>query len=462
MIGCTIGNFHIVSEIGCGGMGVVYLAEHLKLPKRFAVKRLSSNLAEDSNLRARFYQEATNQALLDHPNIVRVVDFIEDNGQYFLVMDYIQGRDLKTILKSSGSLGLEMILKIMKGVLSGLSAAHSKNIVHRDIKPSNILIDSENQPYITDFGIAVIADSDATRLTQIGCAVGTANYMSPEQICAPHEIDHRSDIYAVGIMLYEMLTGCLPYQGDSNYNIQTQQIQAPFPDPRDKNSAVSAELAQIVLKATNKIPACRFQSCQDFLVALETCSTIEAQKVRTKPVMLCTALSSVILAGVVIGAIWLRGSEKFITFTPQLLNHPHTDLTAFGLIESASLHLMDLCRYRESLEEKKKALIIATNAENAVGSATIDMLRASIETEEKRVEEVTKEYERAIGTLETMEQTIVETQFRKAVHAIDSESNGIPLSFMQSVIRRYHEHNHEHNFPNAPLVADECVKSIAE
>src|SRR5262245_38000794 len=141
MIGKTLGNLRIISQLGAGGMGVVYLAEHVKLGKRFAVKSLSSALSNNPHFRERFYREATNQALLDHPNIVQVTDFFDKDGKFFLVMEYVDGQDLSKLIKARGKLKEKDALSILRDVLSGLKFAHGKGMIHRDIKPSNILID---------------------------------------------------------------------------------------------------------------------------------------------------------------------------------------------------------------------------------------------------------------------------------------------------------------------------------
>ncbi len=157
MIGRILRNFRIVSEIGEGGMGVVYLAEHLGLPKRFAIKSLHKALSGDPSFRKRFYEEAQKQALLDDPNIVQVTDFFEEEGQFFLVMEYVDGQDLSRVIKSRGRLPESEVVAIFRDVLKGLGFAHAKGVVHRDMKPSNVLIDKGDRARIMDFGIAIMA-----------------------------------------------------------------------------------------------------------------------------------------------------------------------------------------------------------------------------------------------------------------------------------------------------------------
>src|SRR5262249_55250438 len=236
MIGRTLHNFRIISEIGEGGMGVVYLAEHRELPKRFAIKSLSSALSGDPRFRERFYREARNQALLDHPNIVQVTDFFEEYNQFFLVMEYVDGQDLSKLIKARGQLSQNEALSIFEDILKGVEFAHSKSIIHRDIKPSNVLIDKNGRARIMDFGIAILAGAGEKRFNTTRGTVGSPCYMSPEQIIHPPDVDRRSDIYSLGIVLYEMLAGDVPFDGETDFNIENQQINSPAPDPRQKNS----------------------------------------------------------------------------------------------------------------------------------------------------------------------------------------------------------------------------------
>jgi formylglycine-generating enzyme required for sulfatase activity/serine/threonine protein kinase len=266
MIGKTLDNkYRIIAELGEGGMGTVYLAEHTRgIGKKFAIKSFSSTLGLDSHFRERFYREATNQALLDHPNIVHT-DFFEKDGQFFLVMEYVDGQDLSKLIKARGQLKEKDALSILRDVLRGLEFAHTKGIIHGGIKPSNILIGKSGIAQITDFGIASLVWGG---LTSTGATVGSPWYMSPEQIQHPEQLDPRTDIYSLGIVLYEMLTGHLPFEGETDFSVLDQQIHATPPNLRLKNPEVSEKLAEIVLKAMAKNPAERFQDCTEFLQCL--------------------------------------------------------------------------------------------------------------------------------------------------------------------------------------------------
>ncbi|GEM_PF-5643021 len=269
MIGTTIGNYKIIDKIGEGGMGVVYLAEHIKLGRRFAVKCLAPELTIDPKFRDRFEQEGKNQARLEHPNIVQVTDSVEQDGHFFLVMEYVDGQELDNIIKAKEKIPEKEALAIFKDILKGLNFAHSKGVIHRDIKPPNILVDKNGRVRIMDFGIAILAGEK--RLTATGRNIGSPWYMSPEQIKKPRETDHRSDVYSAGIVLYEMLTGEVPFDSDtdSDYEVKEKHINKPVPDPIQKNPQISKPLAQIILKALEKNPDDRFNGCGEFLRYIE-------------------------------------------------------------------------------------------------------------------------------------------------------------------------------------------------
>lgn len=263
MIGKIIGNLKLISEIGEGGMGKVYLAEHITLKKRFAVKCLAPELTRIPQFRDRFSVEARAQAQLTHVNIVQVTDFLEHEGNYYLVMEYVEGQSLEDIIKQRGKLQEKEALPIIKDVLNGLNYAHTKGVIHRDIKPSNILIDKKNHAKIMDFGLAILTGEK--RLTNTGTNIGSPWYMSPEHINNPKHIDHRSDVYSMGIVLYEMLTGNVPFDGETTFDIQNKHVNYPAPDPSNINPDISKTLSNIILKALEKNPDHRFNGCGEFL-----------------------------------------------------------------------------------------------------------------------------------------------------------------------------------------------------
>jgi serine/threonine protein kinase len=265
MIGETIRQYRVIKELnpGSGAMGDVFLAEHVFLPKRYAIKCLKPQLTGNRQFHERFFREAYEQSLLNHPNIVQSVDFFEEGGRFFFVMEFISGQDLSSLICDKGKLSEAEALPILAGVLEGLKHAHGKRIVHRDIKPSNILIEEDGTPRIADFGIALLQDRE--RLTDTGIGLGTSCYMSPEQIQRPKAVDSRCDIYAAGILLYEMLTGAVPFDGETDFSIKQQHIFSDVPNPRLKDASISEDLVKIIHKAMAKNPEDRFQNCAEFL-----------------------------------------------------------------------------------------------------------------------------------------------------------------------------------------------------
>jgi serine/threonine protein kinase len=212
MIGTKILNYEIKSLLG--GMGNVYLGEHTQLERKVAVKMLHPRLTSNSALRERFKNEASAMAHLQHPNIVALYDYMENEDGLFLIMEYVEGHELDHYIKNvTGPISEEEIEKIMAQTLGAFDFAHSKGIVHRDIKPSNILLTAEGQVKVLDFGIAKLLDADKT-LTKTGTQMGTVLYMSPEQVKG-EKVDQRSDIYALGVTLFQMATGQAPYRSDT-------------------------------------------------------------------------------------------------------------------------------------------------------------------------------------------------------------------------------------------------------
>jgi serine/threonine protein kinase len=271
LIGKTIhGSYSITSKLGEGAMGRVYLAENVLVrDKKYAIKVLKRELTHNPNFKQQFYEEAAHQAQLSHPNIVQMSDYFQEGDEYFLVLQYVDGRSLADIIDSPGGpMPEKRVLHIFKGILAGLNCAHEKAILHRDIKASNVMVDSANRALLTDFGIARQAGDE--RAAQLGRVIGTPEYMSPEQFIDSDKIDHRSDIYSAGILLFEMLTGRLPFHGTSSEALKEQHLGVPPPNPRAINPKLKKALAEIVLKATQKDPSARFQGGLDFLKAIES------------------------------------------------------------------------------------------------------------------------------------------------------------------------------------------------
>lgn len=251
MVGRLIdGRYQVRSRIARGGMATVYLATDLRLERRVAIKIMHDHLAEDSAFKERFIQEARSAARLAHPNVVNVFDQGQDSDMAYLVMEYLPGINLRDLLKEHGKLTTEQTIDVLEAVLSGLSAAHKAGIVHRDLKPENVMLADDGRIKIGDFGLARAVSAN----TATGAALlGTIAYLSPELVTRGIA-DARSDIYAVGIMMYEMLTGEQPYKGEQPMQIAYQHANDSVPTPSSINDHVPAELDELVLWATAKEP----------------------------------------------------------------------------------------------------------------------------------------------------------------------------------------------------------------
>lgn len=265
--GDQVGIYRVERQIGTGGMATVYSAVHEKLDRKVALKVMHPNLLEDANFKARFDREAKIIARLDHPNIVPVYDFSEHNGQPYLVMKIIEGQTLKRRLRA-GALPLDEIKRIMHAVAGALDYAHRQGILHRDIKPSNIILDEQGTPYLTDFGLARVAQSGETTLST-DIMLGTPYYVSPEQAQSSGEIDGRADIYSLGVVLYELLVGRVPFMADTPYSTVHDHIYKTPPPPSTLNPEITPEVEAVVMRALAKDPADRYQTAGDLVQAFE-------------------------------------------------------------------------------------------------------------------------------------------------------------------------------------------------
>jgi len=259
-----LSNYKIKRKIASGGMGDVYLAEHEVLETIVAIKSLHSNLVGDESFRKRFRTEAKTHSKLIHPNIVKLIDFQEQKDGLFLIMEYIEGKQLNDyITKVTGPIPEEKLIPLFLQVLSAIEYAHSKTVIHRDIKPANIIITPEGNAKVIDFGIAKQATEDHG-LTKTGVQVGTVSYMSPEQVNA-EKVDLLTDIYSLGVTLFQMAVGQSPYVGATNtFKIQLSIINDPFPNAKDIYPSISDKLVAIIEKATQKDKKDRYQSCEEF------------------------------------------------------------------------------------------------------------------------------------------------------------------------------------------------------
>ena len=273
LIGQRILEYRLERKLGEGGMGTVFLAVHETLGQRVAIKILDPPLARSPEVRERFLQEARIQIGLRHPGIVQALTANTEGQHLALVMEYIEGLSLAEVIERRGALPLDEASHLFTQVLSAVGYAHSQSVVHRDIKPSNVMVEADGTAMVTDFGIAKVAG--ASKLTRTGTVMGSAHYMSPEQVLGQKDIDYRTDIYSLGIAFYEVLTGHTPFEGqvesatDSDYMIKDAHVRRPPPDPRVFRSDVPPYMTQALFIALAKEPAERFDSCEAFRKKLE-------------------------------------------------------------------------------------------------------------------------------------------------------------------------------------------------
>ena len=260
--------YQIIKSIGEGGMANVYLAYDTILDRNVAVKVLRGDLATDEKFVRRFQREALSASSLSNPNIVEVYDVGEDNGEYYIVMEYVEGKHLKNLLKKRGKLTVPEAVDIVLQITSGLSVAHDSYIIHRDIKPQNILILDNGLVKITDFGIAVAMN--ATQLTQTNSVMGSVHYLPPEQ-ASGKGATLQSDIYSIGILMYELLTGKLPFKGDNAVEIALKHLKEPMPSIKDEYPEIPQSVENIILKATAKNPKNRYVDAREMHEDLKTC-----------------------------------------------------------------------------------------------------------------------------------------------------------------------------------------------
>jgi beta-lactam-binding protein with PASTA domain/predicted Ser/Thr protein kinase len=260
------GRYRIIRRLGSGGMADVYCAEDTQLGRDVALKLLYRRFAEDTEFVERFRREASSAAGLQHPNVVQVFDRGQWDGTYYIAMEFLHGRNLKQVVRDHGALEPALAVELVIQILKAARFAHRRGIVHRDIKPHNVIVDDEGRAKVTDFGIARAGASD---MTETGSIMGTAQYLSPEQ-AQGLPVDARSDLYAIGIVLYELLTGAPPFDAESPVTIALKQVsETPVP-PMQRNPAVPPPLDAVVMRALRKEPSERFQDADAFVAALES------------------------------------------------------------------------------------------------------------------------------------------------------------------------------------------------
>jgi len=323
LIGKSLGRYHILEQLGEGGMAVVYKAFDTRLEREVAVKVIRTEkltLSTMGKSLRRFSREAKALAQLNHTNIIPVIDYGEQNKTPFLVLGYISGGTLKERLKGK-SIPWQEAAHFLAPIARALDYAHKQGIVHRDIKPANILITEDEQPMLTDFGIARILKSEETLdLTGTGMGVGTPDYMAPEQGLG-HKVDHRADIYALGIVFYEMVTGRKPFQADTPMAVVIKQIHDPLPRPTQFAPNIPGEVEQILLKALAKKPENRYANMGRFANALENIGEQEGRDIRSltpdrrkRRVFVTSVMATLFLA---LSGIWIGTNKSLPSVSEQ-------------------------------------------------------------------------------------------------------------------------------------------------
>ena len=266
MIGTEIANYRILEKLGEGGMGVVYKAIDTSLDRPVALKALNAEYSRNPELLERFRAEAKMQANLSHSNIAMLYSFVVQDGQGWMVMEYVEGETVAHMIERRGLLPIQEVIPLFTQALQGIGYAHRIGIIHRDIKPSNLIVNRSGILKVMDFGIAKVVGSRG--LTRTGTQMGTAYYMSPEQVLNK-PVDIRSDIYSLGVTLYEMLTASVPFQGDSDFQVLSDHVYTPPQPPSRVHPYIPKSVENAVLKALEKNPDARFQTVEEFATALE-------------------------------------------------------------------------------------------------------------------------------------------------------------------------------------------------
>ena len=307
--GTMVSHYRIVEKIGAGGMGEVYLADDTELRRRVALKFLPSHLSRDEDCRKRFKREAQAAAKLDHANIVPVYEVGEFQGRPFFSMAHIEGQSLRETIKQ-GKLTVPEAIGLTIQICEGLHEAHTAQIVHRDIKPGNIIIDKNGKPRLLDFGLATLSGEE--KLTKTGSTLGTVGYMSPEQI-ESKQVDHRSDLFSVGVILYEMLTGRRPFEGDNDAAV-VKAITNSTPEPIARfKSGTTAELQQIISKALSKDPSLRYQHADDLAADLKRLSAAARPRRSRKSKLMIAAATLLVVIAVAYGVYTQFYRPKTVT-----------------------------------------------------------------------------------------------------------------------------------------------------
>jgi predicted Ser/Thr protein kinase len=305
MIGTVLsGRYRLKAKLGSGGMSTVYLARDETLDRPVAVKVMHREMSEQPDQLERFRREARAVAKLSHPNVVSVIDAGEDGGHPYIVFEYVEGENLKQRIKRLGPLDTQEALAYAIEIARGLSVAHDRRMVHRDVKPQNVLIDAEGRAKVTDFGIARQLEQHG--VTDTGRVLGTTDYVSPEQAMG-HGVDPRSDVYSLGVVLYEMLTGDVPFSADTQVGVAMKHVNEELPDVQRRRPEISAATALTIERAASKDPEKRYKSVGEMVADLETALQVEAARAGSTEGEATTVLKAVRPK-----RRWLRGRGRSV------------------------------------------------------------------------------------------------------------------------------------------------------
>ena len=307
-LGTRLGSYRVDELIGRGGMGEVYRAFDLRLERPVALKLLTAALSDDERFRERMLRESRLAAGLDHPNVIPVYEAGEDSGRLFIAMRYVDGADLKAVLRRHGQLPPERLVRLVTPIADALDAAHARGLVHRDVKPSNVLVDDpggRDHPYLADFGLT---QSAAHRGPADGGLMGTIDYVAPEQVRG-EQVDGRADQYALACLLFECLTGALPFQRGSDLETLFAHLEEPPPRASERGSDLPAELDEVLAKGMAKEPADRYETCAELVEAASTALGLETVHRRSRRSLAIAVGAAVLLAGALVASL-LTGTDS--------------------------------------------------------------------------------------------------------------------------------------------------------
>ncbi|MCF6297648.1 MAG: serine/threonine protein kinase [Flavobacteriaceae bacterium] len=373
MIGTTIGNYKILKELGSGGMGTVYLAENISIGLKVAIKVLHAHLIKSQNLKKRFLKEARTQAILDHPNITKVIDYVDNSQGLFIILEYIEGEELNDYLfKNKGLMPEKDANHYMSEILDAVSYAHSKGVIHRDLKSANIMITPNRGIKIMDFGIAKLA-GESLSLTKTGSRIGSPLYMSPEQVTSGN-VDHRSDIYSLGVVYHEMLTG-LPVYDQNNtteFEIYNKIVREPLPRLKSFYKLISENSQIIVDTATSKLPEGRYQNCLEFKNVLNPKNQVEntsnKNRLKIKPKKKNNTIGWIL--GILFLIISIAGGTYVLLNNSNTKNSSTNNLIKANQFYNAQdykkanqLYTLILSNDKTNIQAKQKIKEIATQSE---------------------------------------------------------------------------------------------------